>query len=120
MHENLLSVRILEQKRSVKTRVSLVSLVTAHRTCFSAQPVAATGSRYSVVPHKRSHQHHAEQGDLQVKARREMRVPAGKTLAITAWGKPGEVMRFAGGHEFPFQAIFAGALATGAAARRFT
>jgi hypothetical protein len=80
--------------------------------CFSAQPVAAAGSRYSVVPYQGRIYIHAEQGDLLVKARPEMRVPAGKTVAITSCGKSGEVMRFVGGNEFPLQAVFAGALAT--------
>jgi hypothetical protein len=95
------------------TAVATKSRFLLKSSCFSAQPVAASGSRYSVVPNQGRIYIHAEQGDLLVKAKREIRVPAGKTVAITSCGKPGEIIQFAGGSDFPFQAASAGALAGG-------
>jgi hypothetical protein len=93
--------------------VSTASRFIVQSSCFSAQPVKATGSRYSVSPYQGRIYIHADQGDLLVKTRREIRIPAGKTVAITSCGKPGEMVQFAGGNDGTLKAIFAGALAAG-------
>jgi len=84
--------------------------------CFSAQPFDAINARYSVVPYQGRIYIHAEQGDLLVKARRELRVPAGKTAVISSCGKPGEILEFTSGSNLPYQIVFGTALAAGAIA----
>ena len=97
------------------TSVSTTSRFMIKSGCFSAQPAAETGSRYSVVPYQGRIYIHAEQGDLLVKTKREMRVPSGKTVAITSCGKPGEVVQFAGDSNVISKLLFGSAVATGAA-----
>ncbi len=97
------------------TSVFTTSRFVIKSSCFSAQPVVAAGSRYSVVPYQDRIYIRAEQGDLLVKAKREVRVPSGKTVAITSCGKTGEVIQFTGGSDLPLQAVFAGAIGAAAA-----
>jgi len=84
-----------------------------HSSCFSVQP--AGPATYSVVPYQGRIYIHAEQGDIIVKTRREMRVPAGKTVAIAACGKPAETLDFAGNREWPYKLVFGGATGAGIA-----
>jgi hypothetical protein len=93
------------------TVVATTTRFMVRSSCFSAEPVSSNSSRYFVYPYQGRIYIQSEIGELLVKARREMRVPAGKTLAITLCGKPGERVQFANKTEFPFKTVFGGALA---------
>ena len=83
--------------------------------CFTAQPAASGSSRYSVVPYQGRLYIHAEQGDVLVKAKRELHVPAGKTAAIIACGKPGQILEFTRDGDLIDKLVLGGAVAAGAA-----
>lgn len=85
--------------------------------CFSVVPVAAT-AKFSVTPYAGRMYVHAEQGDLLVKktgaaSQREVRVPQGKTLAITHACKPGGRLDFASDNDTAYKIAMNGAAAAG-------
>ena len=95
------------------TVVTTSTRFTVQSSCLSAQPIAMSNSKYSVVPYQGRIYIHAEQGDVLVKARRELRVPSGKTAVISSCGKPGEILEFASGSNLPYQIVFGSAVAAG-------
>lgn len=85
--------------------------------CLSVAPVSKP-TRFSVTPYQGRTYVHAEQGDAVVrkdKPAREIRVPQGKTLAITNACKPGERMDFASDGDKAFKIAMVAATAAGAA-----
>ncbi len=94
--------------------INTTNQFTVRSACFSAQPVAAVGTRYFIVPRDERIFIQAEQGDLLIKARHDFKVPSGKTVAITDCGKPTESMQFV--DSYMAMKILGGAAAAGALA----
>lgn len=86
--------------------------------CFSAIPVSAT-AKFSVTPYAGRTYVHAEQGDVLVRktasTAREVRVPEGKTLAITNPCQPGGRLDFASDNDTAYKIALGGGAAAGAA-----
>lgn len=94
--------------------VTTRSEFTLRSSCLSAQPLTATISRYSVVPFEKQVFIQVEQGDLLVKARKDVRVSAGKTVEITSCGKPDEAVHFIEKNGLALKGLIAAGAAMGA------
>lgn len=83
--------------------------------CFSAQPAAAINTRYSVVPEQGRILVSAEDGEVVLRTKKELRIPAGKTATITSCGLPEETTSLIDGKS-RLKYILAGAGAAGGGA----
>ena len=88
-----------------------------HSECFAVTPTSKS-AKFSVTPYQGRMYVYAEQGDAVVKATkfsREMRVPQGKTVAITDPCKPGGRIDFASDADKIYLIVMGGAAAAGTA-----
>jgi hypothetical protein len=58
--------------------------------CFSAEPASVKNTRFTVTPETGRILVTAEEGDVLLHTRKELRIPVGKTAAITSCGLPQE------------------------------
>ncbi len=102
---------------SGEVSVSTVTRFLVMSECFAAQPGPIGNTRYSITTYDSKLYLAAQQGELLVKAGKEMRVPAGRVLAISSCGKPSELMQFVSAGDLRYKAAFgATAAAAGASA----
>ncbi len=96
--------------------VSTQTKYEVHAECLSVVPVSAA-ARFSVTPYAGRIYVHAEQGEVLVKktasVQREVRIPEGKTLAITHACKPGGLLDFATDNDMAYKIAMGGAAAAG-------
>ena len=118
------SIRVLERSQitylvdSAELLHGQVSVNTSTRfllksNCFSVQPTSPATARFDVVPHEGRIYIAVQQGELLIKARREFRVPAGKTAVITGCGTLGEKIVIAGSSNIALKFLAGGAAAAG-------
>jgi hypothetical protein len=95
------------------TVVSTSTRYEVQSNCFSAQPAFEKETKYSVLAKDGHIFIRAELGEVMVKARREVRVKAGKTLEILSCGKPDETTKFEGDGHLSYGAIAGSAAGLG-------